>query len=108
VLGSLLRYAYGVRVGIAALMVAASLGQLGTHYDISGFVSYVDPFTGRARLVEPGSLRQVVDIAILPQLFFWPFYTMLTGLTGAVVVLTAAAIVRRQAKPADHFHGTAA
>jgi hypothetical protein len=108
VLGALLRYAYGVRLGIAALMVVASVGQLGTHYDISRFVSYVDLFTKETRVVAPGSLRQVVDVAILPQLLFWPFYTMLTGLTGAVIVLVGAAVVRRHTRPADHLKGRAA
>jgi hypothetical protein len=103
VLGALLRYAYGVRLGIALLMVVASLLHLGTHYDVSRFVSVADPWTGETRRFEAGSFRQVLELAILPQLTFWPLYTMFTGLLGSFVTYAGSLVTndpfREAAKP---------
>jgi hypothetical protein len=97
ILGALARYAYAVRAGVAAVMMTASLLRLGTHYDISRLVKVQDPFSGGVELFVAGSLHQVVELAVIPQLLFWPLYTLATGLVGAVAAVVAGAAWRRLA-----------
>ncbi len=82
-LGALLIYAVSVRGAIAALMVLATTRRLGSHYDISPLAVVQNPFTERLYTFEPGSLAQIVNVGLIPQLLVWPLYTLLTGLLGA-------------------------
>jgi hypothetical protein len=84
--GALFGYALVVRGGVALLMVLASVLRLGSHYDVSPILEVHLPFSHRLVHFEPGSLRQVLDLAILPQLLFWTSYTVITGLLGATVL----------------------
>jgi hypothetical protein len=88
--GSLLVYGLAVRAAVAALMVAASTLRLGSHYDVSALVRVQHPLSGRLYQFAPGSLSQVWTVAVIPQMVFWPVYTVLAGLLGAG--LAAAAI----------------
>jgi hypothetical protein len=78
-------YAYAVRGALALLMVAATRLHLGSHYDVTPLVLVRSPFTGRSYGFLPGSLEQLVGVALLPQLVFWPIYTVLAGVLGALV-----------------------
>lgn len=86
-LGALARYAYGARAGVAGVMLLASLLQLGTHYDVSPLVKVQDPFSGQETHYAAGTVRQVLDLAVLPQLLFWPLMTVASGLLGAFLAL---------------------
>jgi hypothetical protein len=94
-LAALARYAYAVRLGVAAVMVAASLLHLGTHYDVSGLVRVQGAFSGSESHYVAGTLRQVFDLAVVPQLLFWPLFTMASGLTGALAAWALTAARRR-------------
>jgi hypothetical protein len=78
-------YALVVRGAVVALIVAATTLRLGTHYDVTPIVRIAMPFSGVPREFEPGSLAQLVDLGVLPQLLFWPVYTVVTGWLGAWV-----------------------
>ena len=77
----LLGYALAVRGAVALLMVVASTLQLGTHYDVSRLTEV--GFLGWTYALEPASTRGILAITIVSQLFFWPLYTLLSGLVGA-------------------------
>jgi hypothetical protein len=81
---ALLAYGLAVRAWVAALYIAATTLHLGSHYDLSEVARFTN-FDGTVSVFTPASVGQVVKLAILPQLFFWPFYTLLAGLMGAVV-----------------------
>jgi hypothetical protein len=81
--GGLIGYALAVRCGVALLMVLASVLRLGSHYDVSPILEVQLPFSHHLVHFEPGSFRQVLELAILPQLLFWTTYTVITGLLGA-------------------------
>jgi hypothetical protein len=85
-LGPLLVYAVSVRGAIATLMIMATTGRLGSHYDISPLTIVRNPFTERFYAFEPGSLTQIVNVVMIPQLLIWPLYTLLTGLLGAWLI----------------------
>jgi hypothetical protein len=87
---ALLQYAVVVRTWVAALYITATVFHLGSHYDLSSVVSLRNPFSGSVTLLAPGSLRHLLNLAILPQMVFWPVYTLLTGLLGAAVFRLAA------------------
>ncbi|HEX6739327.1 MAG TPA: hypothetical protein VF310_13700 [Vicinamibacteria bacterium] len=80
---ALLVYALVVRAWVAALYIAATVFRLGSHYDLSAVVSIRSPFTGALTVFVPGSFSHLLNLAILPQLLFWPIYTVLAGLLGA-------------------------
>ena len=82
---ALLIYGFASRAAVAALMTAASLFRLGSHYDVTSLVRVVNPFTQQVAEFEPGTAQQIVSLGVLPQLGVWPFYTVLSGLIGAVV-----------------------
>lgn len=91
--GALLLYGLAVRGAVASLMVVASTLKLGSHYDVSSVVRISNPITHAISEFEPGSFRQVLQLGVVPQLFFWPVYTLVAGLVGAgvaVLVLWAA------------------
>ncbi len=77
----LLVYALSVRAWVAALYVAATVLRLGSHYDLSAVVQLTVPLAGDRRF-EPGSWAQILNLAILPQLTFWPLFTMFAGTMG--------------------------
>jgi hypothetical protein len=81
--GALLAYGLIVRGSVAALMVVATKQGLGSHYDVSSLVSVRHPLTGRMHEFVPGSLDQLLAIVIVPQLVFWPIFTLVAGLLGA-------------------------
>jgi hypothetical protein len=77
---TLLAYGLAARVPIALLMLVAMLGNWGTHYDARP--SY---------LPQMSTLGWWVALGLVPQLFFWIWYTIVVGaLFGSV----AAAIAR--------------
>jgi hypothetical protein len=81
---ALFGYAIIVRGSVAVLMLLASFLRLGSHYDVSSILEVQTPFHTWVRFV-PGSLRQVLELGVLPQLFFWTTFTVVTGLMGAAV-----------------------
>jgi hypothetical protein len=87
---ALLLYGFGSRAAVAGLMVVASLFRLGSHYDITPLSRVANPFTQEAYEFEPGSLRQILSLGVLPQLGVWPFYTVLSGLIGVLVYVALA------------------
>jgi hypothetical protein len=84
-LASLVAYAYAVRGAVALLMVVATSLRLGSHYDVSPLVLVYNPVTGRPYSFVAGSLEQIVNVSLIPQLVVWPIYTVLAGLLGALV-----------------------
>jgi hypothetical protein len=97
-------FAYGLaaRGGIALLYVLATRLHLGSHYDLSATeIAVKNPLTGAIHHFAAGSFAQLVNLAIVPQLVFWPVYTVVAGLLGAAAALLAArAFVDRTGTPA--------
>jgi len=87
--GLLLLYGVATRGFVAALVVVATKLQLGSHYDVSSVVRIRHPLTGALHTFAPGSLEQLLQLAVVPQLAFWPLFTLATGLAGAAVTLAA-------------------
>jgi hypothetical protein len=85
-------FAYGLaaRGGIALLYVLATTE-----------IAVKNPLTGAIHHFAAGSFAQLVNLAIVPQLVFWPVYTVVAGLLGAAAALLAArAFVDRTGTPA--------
>jgi hypothetical protein len=95
VLGWLTAYALASRGAVALLIVAASLWQLGSHYDLSRVTDVW--FWGGMHRFEAGSFRQILYLGVLPQVTFWVAYTVVTGLMGAA--LAAAVLSARRGAP---------
>ena len=94
---ALLVYALAVRAWVALFYLAATSLRLGSHLDLSSVESVTVPFVGECRF-EPGSLEQLLNLAILPQLTFWPLFTVLAGpLAGARVLASWATAGSAQA-----------
>lgn len=93
-LGTLLRdlavYALAARGFVALLAVLATLLRAGTHYDVSPVTVVRLPLGHDLYHFAPGGLGQVVFVAVLPQLVFWPIFTLVTGVLGAGIVLLTA------------------
>jgi hypothetical protein len=100
----LLIYGLLVRGFVAMLMVVASVLHLGSHYDVSGFVNVRNPISGQVYEYVAGSLGQVLNLAVVPQLTFWVVYTLLAGLLGGGALLLASSTLL----PADRLNGAAA
>jgi hypothetical protein len=82
--GSLLVYGVTVRAWVALLYVTATRWHLGSHYDLSAAsVAVRNPLTGVIYQFPAGSFAQLLNLAIVPQLVFWPLYTLCAGLFGA-------------------------
>ncbi len=81
----LVAYAFVVRGAVAALMIVASMFQLGTHYDVSRLGDVF--FLGRTISLEPGTWKSILTISGFSQLVFWPVYTVLSGLIGEALGL---------------------
>jgi hypothetical protein len=87
---ALLLYGIAVRAAVAALMVAASMLRLGSHYDVSALAWVQNPFTGRVYHFVPGSFSQVWSVGVIPQLAVWPVYTVLAGMLAAALAFDVA------------------
>lgn len=83
----LLAYAVLVRGAVALLMVAATTGRLGSHYDLSGFTRIRVPFTHELRVFAAGSAEQILYLGVIPQLTFYVAHTLLGGLMGGGIYL---------------------
>jgi hypothetical protein len=90
VAAALLLYALVLRTWVAALYTTATVFRLGSHFDLSAVVRVRNPFTGAVQVFVPGSFSHLLNLAILPQLVFWPLYTVLAGLAGAALFHLAA------------------
>ena len=94
---ALLLYGFGSRAAVAGLMAAASGFRLGSHYDVTPLARVANPITQQVYEFEPGSLRQILSLGVLPQLGIWPFYTVLSGLIGVLVYIALSGLVPRAA-----------
>jgi hypothetical protein len=92
--GALALYALASRGIVAALYLAATTLRLGSHYDLSTVWTVQTPW-GQMYHFVPASLSQMAHLVLLPQLAFWPAFTVATGLLGAVVMH----VVRQAGKP---------
>lgn len=82
--GALLVYGLTVRAWVALLYVLATRWHLGSHYDLSAAdVAVRNPLTGVIYHFPAGSFAQLLNLAVVPQLVFWPLYTLCAGLFGA-------------------------
>jgi hypothetical protein len=99
-LGALVLYAFAARGAVAALMVVATHWRLGSHYDVSSLTVVVNPMTGKTYSFVPGSLEQILNVGVIPQLAAWPIYTVLTGLVGVALAWLLAWAWGRPASPA--------
>jgi hypothetical protein len=90
---ALLVYGFGSRAVVAAVMAIASGFRLGSHYDVTPLARVMNPFTQQAYEFQPGSLRQILSLGVLPQLGVWPFYTVLSGLIGVLVYVALLRLV---------------
>jgi hypothetical protein len=100
---SLVLYAIMVRGFVVVLMAVATSFGLGSHYDVSAWTHVASPVTGRVSEFAPGGLRQILYIGVLPQLLFWPVYTVVAGFLGGAVASVVAAVSRgrlRSPRPA--------
>jgi hypothetical protein len=84
---SLLAYGIAVRGAVALLMVLTTALRLGSHYDVSALVYIKSPLSSHWHQFASGSFEQLLFLALLPQLVFWPIYTVVTGMMGAVVAV---------------------
>jgi hypothetical protein len=80
---TLLAYGLAARVPVALVMLAAMLGNWGTHYDVAPTPDFPAMST----------LAKWVTIGLLPQLTIWIAYTVVIG---ALFAIPAAAIARRR------------
>ena len=78
---TLLAYGLAARIPIALLMLVAMLGNWGTHYD------------ARPSYPPLSTFGWWVTLGLVPQLFFWIWYTIVFG---ALFGIVAAAIARRR------------
>jgi hypothetical protein len=90
-LRALVAYALCVRAAVAALMTLSTTLALGSHYDVSGLSRVFNPVTRAVYEFAPGSFRQLVSLAYVPQLVIWPVYTVVLGLLGAAFARLGAA-----------------
>jgi hypothetical protein len=99
----LLRYAYLVRVVVAAVGVTATRLGAGTHYDVSPLTDVAVAFSDRTWVFEAGSWTQLFWLTLLPQLLIWPVFTVLVGMAGAALtfaLVPADAMTAREAAEA--------
>jgi hypothetical protein len=80
-------FAYGllVRAPVLLVYVLATRLHFGSHFDLSSVRRIEDPF-GNVYSFEPGSAEQLFRLAVVPQLFVWPFFTVVSGLIGATML----------------------
>ncbi len=99
---ALLAYAFLLRGWIALLYVVATTWQLGSHFDLSAVVQVTGPFGGSVQQFESGSWRQMLNLAIVPQLTFWPLFTVATGVVGAGLASGVRWVMRLTGRPSSH------
>ncbi len=94
--GLLLAYGVMVRAVVVLFYLVATRLHLGSHYDLSSLRWIQSPW-GTAYSFEPGSMRQILFLAVVPQFLVWPLFTVLSGLLGAAMVwaISRAAYGRR-------------
>jgi hypothetical protein len=97
---ALLVYGLASRGWVALTYMAATLGNLGSHYDLSSaWIQLHDPITGAARTFSPGSASQMLYVVALPQLLVWPLYTLVVGLIGAAAAILVTGFARSRRPP---------
>jgi hypothetical protein len=82
---ALVVYGLATRAFVMALYVIATMLHLGSHHDLSTVWAVRAPW-GPAYHFVPGSFSQMFLLVLVPQLFFWPAFTVATGALGAGVV----------------------
>ena len=98
-LRALLAYAVLVRGFVALVGVAATRFGLGSHFDVSAVTFVPVTLTGDAYSFAPGTWRQILWLTLVPQLLFWPAFTLLAGMAGAVLARFLPTAPRRAARP---------
>jgi hypothetical protein len=83
---TLFSYGLAARIPVALVMLAAILGNWGTHYDVSP-----------PNFPEMSAVAKWFLIGLVPQLTIWIAYTVVVG---ALFGIAAAAVARRKPKPA--------
>lgn len=86
-LRSLAIYGLATRAAVAALVVLATRLELGSHYDISALTRVRSFLSGREYVFESASWRQIVELAVVPQILVWPIFTVLVGGVAGGVAL---------------------
>jgi hypothetical protein len=82
---ALLSYAILVRGFVALAGVAATRFGLGSHFDVSGVTFVPVTLSGDAFSFVPGAWRQILWLTLVPQLLFWPIFTVAAGMAGAAL-----------------------
>ena len=95
-LPDLLRYAYLVRVPVAAVGIVATRLAAGTHYDVSPLTEVAVAFSERGFSFAPGSWPQLFWLTLLPQLVIWPALHRAHGYRSAA--RSASSSCRRRAR----------
>jgi hypothetical protein len=99
VAGRLLLYGLAVRAAATAIYVAATVLNLGSHYDVRSLTNVRTPWGTTYHFVA-GSFAQLTNLVLIPQLVIWPIYTVISGLIGAgVAAVIAGAWQRSTANP---------
>ncbi len=106
-LPDLLRYAYLVRVPVAAVGIVATRLAAGTHYDVSSLTEVAVAFSERGFSFAPGSWPQLFWLTLLPQLVIWPLFTLLTGALGSALGFLVVPPAREEAEPRGEQRETA-
>jgi len=94
--GYLLLYSLAVRGPVAALYFVATRWRLGSHYDVYSVTTVRAPW-GAVYHFAPGSLSQILNLGVIPQVAVWPLYTLISGLIGATVASILVSSWRRAA-----------
>jgi hypothetical protein len=84
-LRALVSYAILVRVFVALVGIVATRLGLGSHYDVSGLTFVPVALTGDTYAFVPGSWRQILWLTLVPQLVFWPVFTVVAGMAGGAL-----------------------
>ena len=81
-------YGLATRAAVAAGVAIATRLELGSHYDVSALTRVRSFLSGREYVFEPASWRQIVELAVVPQILVWPLFTVLVGgLTGGLALV---------------------
>jgi hypothetical protein len=73
-------------------MVLATTIDLGSHYSLARVERVVMPWRSEPYLFQPGSAKQLLWLAVLPQLCLWPMVTF--AVAGAAMCLADRALDR--------------
>ena len=109
-LRALVSYAVLVRGFVALVGVVATRYGLGSHYDVSSLTLVPVALTGDTYAFVPGTWRQILWLSLVPQLLFWPVFTVLAGMAGASLARFLPVSARAGSRPplagADAGHRT--